>query len=445
LRRLLGMLQGGPPFRDREDAGRRLAARLARYRDERPAVFALPRGGVPVAFEISRSLEAPLDVFVSRKLGAPGQPEFGIGAVAPGGVRVLNADVVERLGIPDDYLEAVTRTETAEVERRLRHFRGDRPEPEVAGRTVILVDDGLATGVTARAAVESLRRLGPRRLVLAAPVCAAQTAELLALEVDELVCLESPSDLGAIGFWYGDFSQTSDEEVIELLERSRQEGGERTVRIPAGPVELQGSLGVPAGGGARGIVLFAHGSGSGRHSPRNRRVARTLRETGLATLLIDLLTPDEEVLDLESGRLRFDIGLLARRLVDATDWLRHDPDTRDLTIGYFGASTGAGAALVAAAERPREVSAVVSRGGRPDMAGDALSRVEAPTLLIVGGEDETVIRLNEEALALLRAEKRLEIVAGAGHLFEEPGALEEVARLAADWFTRYLIPDTTET
>ena len=195
---------------------------LATGATERPIVFALPRGGVPVGYEISRSLGAPLDVFVSRKLGAPGQPEFGIGAVAPGGVRVLNGNVVERLGIPDDYLEAVTRKELAEVERRLRHFRGDRPEPEVRDRTVILVDDGLATGVTARAAVEALRRLGPRRLILAAPVCAAQTAGLISPEVDELVCLETPSDLGAIGFWYRDFSQTSDEEVIELLERARQ-------------------------------------------------------------------------------------------------------------------------------------------------------------------------------------------------------------------------------
>jgi putative phosphoribosyl transferase len=438
LRRFLRMLYGGLPFEDREDAGRRLAERLARYRDERPVVFALPRGGVPVGYEISRSLGAPLDVFVSRKLGAPGQPEFGIGAVAPGGVRVLNGNIVERLGIPYDYLEAVTRKEMAEVERRLRHFRGDRPEPDVRDRTVILVDDGLATGVTARAAVEALRRLGPRRLILAAPVCAAQTAELLGPEVDELVCLEAPSDLGAIGFWYRDFSQTSDEEVIELLERARQGGGERAVRIPVGPVELQGNLDVPED--AKGVVLFAHGSGSGRHSPRNRYVARALKERGLATLLIDLLTPDEEEIDLRTGRLRFDIGLLALRLAGATDWLRREPDTRDLRIGYFGASTGAGAALVAAAERPQEVGAVVSRGGRPDLAGDALPLVEAPTLLIVGGDDERVLRMNEEAFARLRVEKRLEVIPGAGHLFEEPGALEEVARLAAGWFTRHLSP-----
>jgi len=214
---------GFVPFDDRRDAGRQLAGRLSRYRDERPVVFALPRGGVPVGYEISRSLTAPLDVFVSRKLGAPGQPEFGIGAVAAGGVRVLNEDVIRRLGIPDDYVERVTAREITELERRLRYFRGERPELEVGGRTAILVDDGLATGVTARAAVEAMRLKEPRRLVLAAPVCAAQTAELIRPEVDELVCLESPSDLGAIGFWYKNFEQTSDDEVVELLERARSE------------------------------------------------------------------------------------------------------------------------------------------------------------------------------------------------------------------------------
>jgi dienelactone hydrolase len=187
-------------------------------------------------------------------------------------------------------------------------------------------------------------------------------------------------------------------------------------------------------------VLFAHGSGSSRHSPRNRRVAALLIEAGLATLLIDLLTPAEEMVDLRTARLRFDIGLLAERLVGATDWLTRYPETRDLRIGYFGASTGAGAALVAAAERPHIVGAVVSRGGRPHLAGPALARVRAPTLLIVGGNDLPVIALNQEAFEQLRCEKRLAIVPGATHLFEEPGALDQVARLAREWFERYLVP-----
>ena len=211
---------------------------------------------------------------------------------------------------------------------------------------------------------------------------------------------------------------------------------EQLVQVPVGAVTLDGNLGVPAG--ARGIVLFAHGSGSSRHSPRNRYVAGVLREAGLATLLMDLLTADEEAIDLQTQRLRFDISLLADRLVGATDWLAQNPETRDLTIGYFGASTGAAAALVAAAQRPDAVGAIVSRGGRPDLAGAALARVRAPTLLIVGGNDIPVIGMNQEAMAQLHAETKLEIVPGATHLFEEPGALEEVARLARAWFERYL-------
>lgn len=188
-------------------------------------VFGLPRGGVPVGYEISRALGAPLDVFVSRKLGAPGQPEFGIGAVAAGGVRVLNSDVIRRLGISDEYVERITAREVAEVKRRLRYFRGERTQTKVGGRTAILVDDGLATGVTARAAVEALRLRKPGRLILAAPVCAAQTARLFQSRVDELVCLASPSDLGAIGLWYKNFEQTTDEEVVQLLEKARAERG----------------------------------------------------------------------------------------------------------------------------------------------------------------------------------------------------------------------------
>ncbi|HEV7446037.1 MAG TPA: dienelactone hydrolase family protein [Steroidobacteraceae bacterium] len=213
-------------------------------------------------------------------------------------------------------------------------------------------------------------------------------------------------------------------------------GEERLVRIEVGSVLLEGNLSLPEG--ARGIVLFAHGGGSSRLSPRNRHVAKLLNQASLATLLVDLLSPEEEAVDLRTAQLRFNIGLLAERLVGITDWLVKEPDTQPLRIGYFGASTGAAAALVAATERPKMVRAVVSRGGRPDLAGPALAHVEAPTLLIVGGNDLLVIELNRTALAQLRSEKRLVIVPGATHLFEEPGALDEVARLAREWFERYL-------
>ncbi|MBI4296706.1 MAG: dienelactone hydrolase family protein [Chloroflexi bacterium] len=211
---------------------------------------------------------------------------------------------------------------------------------------------------------------------------------------------------------------------------------EHPVQVRAGKVALEGDLSIPEG--APGIVLFAHGSGSSRRSPRNRSVAQTLLEGGLATLLFDLLTLQEEAVDINTGRWRFDIILLGERLVQATDWVKENPETKQLAIGYFGASTGAAAALVAAVERPDEVRAIVSRGGRPDLAGEALPMVKAPTLLIVGGEDYQVITLNRAALAKLRGEKELVIVPGATHLFEEPGALEQVAKLASRWFQKYL-------
>lgn len=206
--------------------------------------------------------------------------------------------------------------------------------------------------------------------------------------------------------------------------------GEQTVRIPPGGIA--GDLILPEM--AEGMIIFAHGSGSSRHSPRNRFVASVLNQGGFATLLLDLLTEAEEQVDLRTRHLRFDVGLLAARLVDATDWLQRGGLTRDLSVGYFGASTGAAAALIAAAGRPRVVRSVVSRGGRPDLSGPALLHVSAPTLLIVGGHDYAVINLNREALAQMRCRKELAIIPGASHLFEEPGTLEEVSRLALEWF-----------
>jgi putative phosphoribosyl transferase len=208
------------------------------------------------------------------------------------------------------------------------------------------------------------------------------------------------------------------------------------VQIHAGRAVLPGNLNIPEDASA--LVLFAHGSGSSRHSPRNQFVARTLNEAGLATLLFDLLTPEEEAIDMQTREHRFNIHLLAERLVHATKWAKQQPQTCDLRIGYFGSSTGGAAALMAAVDAPQNVDAVVSRGGRPDLAGEALPKVKAPTLLIVGGNDDIVIELNDQARDKMRCEVRLEIIPGATHLFEEPGALEKVAKLASDWFIAHL-------
>lgn len=246
--------------------------------------------------------------------------------------------------------------------------------------------------------------------------------------------LEEPPALDALPHF--DLRIEDDNVIVSVPEDAEEQRVPNMVKVSAEPVTLEGNLGIPDE--AEGIVLFAHGSGSSRFSPRNRFVAQTLREGGLATLLIDLLTSEEEEVDIRTRHLRFDIDLLASRLVGATDWLLENPDTKELNIGYFGSSTGAAAALIAATERSNTVDAIVSRGGRPDLAESILPQVKAPTLLIVGGNDALVIDLNQEALVQLHTEKKLEVIPGAGHLFEEPGALDKVARLARQWFRRYL-------
>lgn len=423
-------------FRNRVEAGRKLARALEPLRGQPGVtVIGLPRGGVPVAAEVARSLGAPLDIFVVRKVGVPGQRELAMGAVARG-VRVIDDELVREIGLPPESIEEIVAEELAEVERREVGLRAGRPPASLTGRTVVIVDDGLATGSTMRAAVRAIRRQRPARLVAAVPVGAEPSCLSLQSEVDELVCLEMPEPFQAVSLWYDEFNQVSDDEVRAIL-AGYTTTTRRAVRIPVGGVELEGTLSIPPD--AAGLVVFAHGSGSSRFSPRNQFVANTLETQGFATLLFDLLTPEEEESERWTRHLRFDLELLAGRLVAVIDWLAEGAEFPDRPIGLFGASTGAGAALIAAARRPDAVRAVVSRGGRPDLAGPSLARVRAPTLLIVGGDDEEVIALNQQALEELKSETRLTIVPGATHLFEEPGTLEEVARLAGQWFHTHLV------
>ena len=428
-------------FIDRRDAGRQLAKRLRELRMERPVVLGLPRGGVPVAAEVAAQLQAPLDVLIVRKLGCPWEPELGIGAISEGGVRVLNHSLIAHLGLSAAELDAVAAREQAELTRRVRAYRGSRDALPVLDRVVVVVDDGLATGFTARAAIAVLRRQGAGRIVLAVPVASPETVDELLGVADEVVCLYTPQRFLGIGAFYKDFRQTSDDEVTRLLTRAadvtaaahtpRDDDPVREAEVVVDGVQLRGTFGLPAD--PVGAVIFAHGSGSSRLSPRNTTVARHLNQAGLATLVFDLLTLAEA---LDRANV-FDTVLLAGRLVGATNWLRGQPETVGLPIGYFGASTGAAAALRAAAELGEQIAAIVSRGGRPDLAGPSLTEVTAPTLFIVGGRDEIVIELNRHAQQRMRCETRLEIVPGAGHLFEQPGALDTAADLAARWFVSH--------
>ena len=528
-------------FIDRTDAGRHLARSLDHLRGTDAVVLGLPRGGVPVAYEVARSLAVPLDVIVVRKLGVPYQPELAMGAIGEGGIRVSNEDVIRRGAITLQEIAVVEQRERADLDKQAQRFREGRPHMSLAGRTAIIVDDGIATGSTASAACQVARQMGATGVILAVPVGAPESLAALRAVCDEVICVHAPAFFMAVGSFYEDFRPVSDREVSDLLatafdalqvtaggprrpaqaggpaqagratapapeseparqdqagddpppgnqpgtghesghesgqpESGQPEAGHHRARhqagphpagrgraklrhhfIPAGPapspdpperdeqvelrvadgsIPLAGHLTIPRG--ATGLVVFVHGSGSSRHSPRNRFVAAKLNDAGLGTLLFDLLTADEE---LQRANV-FDIQALAARLADVTCWLREQPGGLHRGLGYFGASTGAAAALWAAAEPGAHVDAVVSRGGRPDLADTALADVRAPTLLIVGSRDEVVLGLNKQAQQQLRCESRLAIVPGATHLFEEPGALQTVTRLAREWFTGHFAP-----
>jgi putative phosphoribosyl transferase len=434
-------------FANRVDAGRQLAARLKALRGDDVVVLGLPRGGVPVAAEVAKALGAPLDVVVVRKLGLPFQPELAMGAIGEDGVRVLD-EAVMRLGrVTASELRAVERRENAQLTERVDRLRRGRDRIHLAGRIAVIVDDGIATGATARAACTVVRRLGAARIVLAAPVAPRDIADAVQ-EADEVVTVASPVDFSAVGCHYHDFTPTTDAEVVVALDEAARRMAKRDaaaaadpdldITVPVAGFELRGHLHVPAKG--EPVVVFAHGSGSSRHSPRNRFVADVLNEAGIGTLLIDLLTAGEER---DRSRV-FDIPLLADRLTACVRWLQEQPDAARSRIGLFGASTGAGAALYAAADLDPTISAVVSRGGRPDLAGARLGQVHTPTLLIVGGADTDVLALNRRARSALAGVSDLAIVPGAGHLFEEPGTLAEAARLARDWFARYLLEPAGE-
>ncbi|MFI1163481.1 phosphoribosyltransferase family protein [Streptomyces sp. NPDC020801] len=433
-------------YENRADAGRRLARCLEFLRDRDVVVLGVPRGGVPVAFEVARHLGAPLDLAVVRRLRVPWQPELGFGALGEYGVRVMDPDVLRESGLSPAERETVERAERAELERRVRRCRAGRAPVPLAGRTAVVLDDGMATGAAAEAACRVARARGAEHVVLAVPVGPEATLPRLRAVADQVVCLQPLRHLGSAGAWYEDFARTTDAEVAGLLSEAERftpatgspaapghrlpeyPSPDREVEVPAGPVRLAARLTLPTT--ARAVVAYAHGSGGSRHGPPHQYVAAALHRSGLGTLLLDLLTEDEE----RDRHNVFDIVLLARRLHAAAGWLRRETG---LPVSHCGVGTGAGAALEAAVDD--DIRAVVTLAGRPDLASPAaLARVRAPTLFVVGALDTRLLGLNRLAADWMHCEHHVAVVPGSDQLFAEPGTLESVADLARDWFTAHL-------
>ncbi|MGV9251985.1 phosphoribosyltransferase family protein [Streptomyces sp. NPDC003697] len=445
-------------YDNRADAGRRLARCLEHLRGSDVVVLGIPRGGVPVAFEVARRLGAPLDLAVVRRLSVPWQPELDFGAVGEYGVRVLDQDVARESGLGAAERETAEGTARAELERRVRRWRTGRTPVPLAGRTAVVVDDKVTTGAVAEAACLTARARGADRVVLAVPLAAEAALPHLATMADQVVCRQPLCHLGSPEAWYRDFGPATDAEIAALLaeaDRATATAGtttaatgtavftsaaapprpeltaaDRELEVSAGRVRLAARLTLPAM--ARAVVAYAHGEGSCRLGPRHACVTTALHRAGLGTLVVDLLGEEEK----RNEHNAFDIVLLAGRLHAVAAHLRRETG---LPVSLCGEGTSAGAALKAAVDD--DVRAVVCLSGRPDLAGPAaLARVRAPSLLVVADLDPRVLGLNRCAADWMSCDHRVAVVPGATRLFTEPGTLEAVADLARDWFTAHLAP-----
>jgi putative phosphoribosyl transferase len=443
-------------YADRAAAGKAVATAVAalgdvtRRRDV--VVLGLPRGGIPVARAVADQLGAPLEAIVARKLGVPGLGEVAFGAIAEGRREIVEDSVRWYLGLPRRVVAPIVVRERRELDRRARLYRAGAPLPALRGRTVVLVDDGLASGATLRAAALAVRRERPARLIAAVPVASAMHRDDVRATVDELVATATPEPFETVSVWYDDFAPVTDAEVLRLLGRSsdrsavaaepsRDGTDEHEIGILVGrdetgdPGRMIGDLGLPNARPA-GLVILAHGGGSSRNSYRNRYLAARLRQAGWVTMRVDLLLEREQAEDAVDGDARFDIPRIATRLLRAVEWAAQESVPGARRIVLFGASTGAAAALVVAATRPDLVIGVVSRGGRVDLAGPALRAVRASVFMIVGGADADTLERTRESAPRLAGPSRLTVIPGAGHTFEEPGALGGVGEHVVRWLGR---------
>ncbi|MBK8247143.1 MAG: phosphoribosyltransferase [Gemmatimonadetes bacterium] len=432
-----------PLFQDRHAAGVALASRLLRSAWGADAVvLGMARGGVAVAAPIARALNAPLDTVVARKLGVPGIEEVAFGAIAEGDHQPVLDGVHDFIGLPRAVVGLTTARERREVARRVDQYRDGQPLRNLAGRTVIVVDDGLASGATLVAAGRALRRHRPRRLVAATPVASKEGLQAVCPTFDEVVALATPEPFGTVSDWYRDFSPVDDAAVRALLGRSplvrthdvepSANEVEQPVTIPTGEAgdAMIGDLGAPRG--AQGLVIFAHGGGSSRGSYRNRYLAARLRLAGWATLRVDLLLDRERQAD-DDGDMRFDIERITGRLLAATRWCRVTRVTGYGRTVLFGASTGAAAAMGVAAVMPHDIAGVVARGGRIDLAAASLTHVRAPSLLVVGAADTETLQRTRGCAGQLGGSVTWRTIRHAGHTFEEIGALGRVGEVVTSW------------
>lgn len=435
---MVQLLTGGngmKRFKNREEAGNLLAERLIPFRDSNPIILALPRGGIPLSKIIAKRLHAPIDLIFIRKIGAPGNEEFAVGAVAEDEKPIFNEELISLYNLDRKVISGLVADQVREIRTRSKLYRKIFKSLAWQGRTVIVVDDGLATGASMKAALLWLQTKMVKKIIVAIPVSSKEGMEEIKPFCDEAISLITPHQFWSVGSWYHEFKQLTDEEVLHESSNVVDLVDENDIRLYDYNEPLKGLLQTPLN--ARGLVIFAHGSGSNYKSPRNQQVAKALHEAGYITLLFDLLTADEA----NHKNNVFDINLLSRRLNLATEWAKKN--FPHLPLGYFGASTGAAAALKSASER-NDIFAIVSRGGRPDLAMDALAKVDIPVLLIVGKEDDLVVPLNKSARNKLK-NCQMELIPKAGHLFEEPGTLEQVIELSVGWFNQHNVKKKIKT
>jgi putative phosphoribosyl transferase len=427
-----------PLFRDRADAGEALGLSLRKFvREPDVIVLGLARGGVPIAQKVASTLGAPLGVLVSQKIGVPGIEEVPLGAIAEGSDGVATDSVAWYIGVPSHALSMLAERERGELERRALVYRSGHALPSLRGRFVIVVDDGVATGTTLRAAARAIRRQKPRRLIAAVPIASRLGSKELRGDVDELIAIVTPEQFTTIAAAYRDYPTMSGE--ADVGSRSHRE---RTLEIPVHRGSVPADLGLPGTmsltamrttDGARGLAILAHGCGSSRNSYRNRYIAGRLRLSGYATLRVDLLTCEEQRVEGNNSSKRFDVERMAARLANVCDWAASEGIDGAHRIILAGAGTGAAVALSAASRRPGRIFAIAACAGRVDLAADVLPCVDAPVMLIVGEADPETLRVNQAAMRSLPRTARLIRVPRAGHTFDEPGSLGAAAENIVKW------------